>query len=324
MRWGIMEPFAKIHQLELQISHLDFGLLVFSVVLVAAGGYLINDYFDLKIDRINKPERIIVGRYIKRRVAIVLHWVIHALGLILGFYISFKIGLWQLCFIHIFWILSMWFYSTEFKRQLIVGNIIIALCLALVPLSVALFELPAMEFYYGPKILKIAEEYEQAKQNITVEVGGTSVELKEDPRTAYASFRRTLFYWILAFSGFAFFMTITREILKDAADREGDRTYGCKTIPIVWGTKATKAIVVGLYVFMIAGALFLQQLYLKDKWTFLFVLALLVPMLIASLITTLTAKNNQGFHKASTINKLTSVVGVSYAILAHFLILQFA
>lgn len=324
MRWGIMEPFAKIHQLELQISNLDFGLLVLSVVLVAAGGYLINDYFDLKIDRINKPERIIVGSYIKRRVAIVLHWAIHALGLILGFYISFKIGLWQLCFIHIFFIFSLWFYSTEFKRQLIIGNVLISLAVALVPLSVVLFELPALEFFYGPKILKIAEEYAQAKQNVTVEIAGSSVELKEDPRVAYATFRRTLFYWVLAFSAFAFLMSMAREILKDAADREGDRAYGCKTIPIVWGLKTTKVIVSLLYLAMIGGVLTIQQLFLKDKWTFLYVLVLIVPMLIVSAISTITAKNNQGFHRASLINKLTSVFGVGYAVLAHYLILQFA
>jgi 4-hydroxybenzoate polyprenyltransferase len=73
-----MEPFVELHQLHLQMSEFHFGLLVISTVFIAAGGYLINDYFDLKIDKINKPEKIIIGRFIKRRVAIVVHWFLHS------------------------------------------------------------------------------------------------------------------------------------------------------------------------------------------------------------------------------------------------------
>ena len=64
MRWFIMEPFVELHQLQLQMSEFHFGLLVISTVFIAAGGYLINDYFDLKIDKINKPEKIIIGRFV--------------------------------------------------------------------------------------------------------------------------------------------------------------------------------------------------------------------------------------------------------------------
>jgi len=321
IRWGILKPFAEAHQLQSQISELNFALLVFSVVLIAAGGYLINDYFDLKIDRINKPDKIVVGRYIKRRVAIVLNWGLNISGFLIGFYVSFRVGLWQLSFIHLFVIFSMWFYSTDLKRKLISGNIVISICLALVPLSVALFEIPALEFYYAPKIIKIAEEYEKVDQKISIEVGESLMELAEDPRVAYAKFRRNLFYWILAFSGLAFLLSLAREITKDAADIEGDETFRCKTIPIVFGLKTTKVVVSVIYLIVISLVITAQQMFLKDKWTFLYMLILLVPMLILAVVMTLKANDSKAFSRASTINKIASVIGVCYAILAHYLIL---
>lgn len=324
MRWGVLKPFAEVHQLESQITELNFFLLVLSVVIIAAGGYLINDYFDLKIDRINKPEKIVVGRFIKRRVAIVLNWVLHSIGFLLGLYVSYTVGLWQLCFIHLFWIFAMWFYSTDLKRKLISGNVVISICLALVPLSVALYEIPALEFYYAPKIIEIAQEYDDVDQKISIEIGETLMELDEDPRVAYAKFRRNLFYWILAFSGLAFLLSLSREITKDAADIEGDEAFRCKTIPIVFGLKNTKIIVSIIYLLVIGLLITVQQLFLKDKWTFLYVIILLVPMLIFAIVATIRSYNQQGFQRASTINKLASVIGVLYAALAHYLILGLA
>ena len=69
----------------------DFILLSFSSVLIAAAGYIINDYFDLNIDRINKPDRMVVEKIIKRRWAIIWHWILSGLGIIIGFYLSWKL-----------------------------------------------------------------------------------------------------------------------------------------------------------------------------------------------------------------------------------------
>ena len=55
-----------------------FYLLIVASVLIAAAGYIINDYFDLRIDAVNKPDKVIIDKYIKRRWAIVLHWLFRA------------------------------------------------------------------------------------------------------------------------------------------------------------------------------------------------------------------------------------------------------
>lgn len=320
MRWGIVEPYAKAHTFSLQTSWFQFSILVLSVILIAAGGYLINDYFDLKIDRINKPSRIVVGTVIKRRVAIVLHWAIHALGFLLGLYVAIKVGLWQLCFIHLFLIFALWFYSVEFKRQLIIGNLVISLAVAMVPLTIVLFEIPALEFYYAPKILEIAQEYEKVKQPIRVNINDAVITLSEDPRIAYAKFRSNLFLWVLGFSVFAFFLSLAREIVKDAADIEGDKAYKCRTIPIVWGLKSTKIVLSVIYAFVLLALWAIQQSILPDKYTFVYLLAFLSPMIIFSHISAIRAKTSQDFKRAGTINKITSVIGVSYAFLVFYIL----
>ena len=63
-RYFLIQPFYKLQQLQLQLSNLDFFLLVLVTVVIAAGGYIINDYFDVKIDFINKPDKQIVGNQI--------------------------------------------------------------------------------------------------------------------------------------------------------------------------------------------------------------------------------------------------------------------
>src|SRR3984957_6940198 len=95
-----------------------FALLSLSSVLIAAAGYIINDYFDLNIDRVNKPERVVVEKIIKRRWTIVWHWVLSSLGVLLGLYVSWKVrnplvGLGNLACVFL-----LWFYSTTFKRKL--------------------------------------------------------------------------------------------------------------------------------------------------------------------------------------------------------------
>src|SRR6201991_1145837 len=107
-----------------------FYLLSLSSVLIAAAGYIINDYFDLNIDRVNKPDRLVVEKIIKRRWTIIWHWILSTLGVLLGFYVSWKlrnpvVGLGNLgC------VILLWFYSTTFKRKLLIGNVIISLLTA--------------------------------------------------------------------------------------------------------------------------------------------------------------------------------------------------
>ena len=108
--------------LKVDFNYFDFGLLVFSKVIIAAAGNMINDYFDIKADRINKPEKLIISKYMKKRWAIVLHWGLNVVAVITSIYLSLKYNSLLFVFIHILSMNLLWFYSTYFKKKLFIGN----------------------------------------------------------------------------------------------------------------------------------------------------------------------------------------------------------
>jgi 4-hydroxybenzoate polyprenyltransferase len=103
------------------IADSDMFLLSLSTVCIAAAGYIINDYFDIKIDIVNKPERVVVGRYLKRRWAMGAHQILNVVGAILGLLVSPYIFL-----INVFSITLLWFYSERYKRLPFIGNLIVS------------------------------------------------------------------------------------------------------------------------------------------------------------------------------------------------------
>lgn len=96
--------------------------LILSTVLIAAAGYIINDYYDVKIDFINKPNRVVVGKVLKRRIAMALHTVLNLIGIFIAFTLSWQIGL--LSFASAF---MLWLYSNQLKRLPLIGNCCIGL-----------------------------------------------------------------------------------------------------------------------------------------------------------------------------------------------------
>lgn len=124
----------------LYIPGINFFLLTLSTVLIAAAGYVINDYFDVRSDLINKPDKVVVGHGIKRRVAMGVHITMSALGILIGFYVFYLAGKWQWGFIHLIVAGLLWFYSTNYKKQFIIGNIIVALLAAIVVIIVGIYE----------------------------------------------------------------------------------------------------------------------------------------------------------------------------------------
>ncbi|MCF2487884.1 geranylgeranylglycerol-phosphate geranylgeranyltransferase [Dyadobacter sp. CY347] len=104
------------------IANVDMFFLSLSTVCIAAAGYIINDYFDIKIDIVNKPERVVVGRYLKRRWAMGAHQVLNVLGAVFGLVVSPYIFVINVCSITL-----LWFYSERYKRLPFIGNFIVSL-----------------------------------------------------------------------------------------------------------------------------------------------------------------------------------------------------
>ncbi len=101
-------------------------LLSLSSVLIAAAGYIINDYYDVKIDLINKPQRVVIGKELRRRVAMFFHVIFSFAGILTGFFLSWKIGI-----VNVFSVGLLWLYSNQLKRLPFIGNFSVALLTAL-------------------------------------------------------------------------------------------------------------------------------------------------------------------------------------------------
>lgn len=103
------------------LTNVELLLLSFSTVLIAAAGYLINDYYDIKIDLVNRPDEVVIGTNISRRVALFLHIILNSTGILIGTYLSIYIGI-----IHLFSATLLWWYSNYWKRQPLIGNLMIS------------------------------------------------------------------------------------------------------------------------------------------------------------------------------------------------------
>lgn len=289
MRWLIVYPILKINTFEFQFSELNFFLLVLATVFLAAGGYVINDYFDRKTDMVNRPDNVIVGRHINRRLAIILHTVFNIIGVALGFYISIKIGLYQLGFIFLIITGVLWYYSTTYKRQFLIGNLIVSILTAMVPLMVALFEVPQLNKEYGEFMLKQGANFNY------------------------------IFGWVGAFAFFAFILTLVREIVKDMEDLEGDNAYGRNTLPIFLGIKTSKGITITLIGITIASVVYLYFRYLNDTLSLIyFIVVLFIPLVIISIML-IKAGEKRHYHLASLLTKAVMIGGLLYSFIAFYL-----
>lgn len=275
-----------------------FILLILSTVLIAAGGNVINDYFDTRIDRINKPGQVIVGRTVKRRVAMTAHAVLSGIGLLLGAFVAWRSGLWKWAAIPAFAIGALWVYSTTFKRRLIIGNGLVATLTALVPLTVGLYELPLLQRAMDPAwivSLPNGDQYEMQP-----------------------SFME-LWYWILGFAVFAFLSTLVRELQKDMADVKGDAADGCRTLPIVWGMKWARVIAMLHIGLIIALLLLLRSQFLRDPFSYWYIgIAVIGPLLLSAGFT-YQAHQRSEFVRAGNLMKVAMIAAISYAVLIRFI-----
>lgn len=276
----IIEPhYIKLKIIGPRLNHDFLFMLVIASVLIAAAGYIINDYFDINIDRINKPSKMVVDKFIGRRWAMVLHLLFSLSGLALTAYLSFLL---QNIFLFLFNLLSvflLWFYSTTLKRKLLSGNIIISLLTAWVVL-----------------VLYVAELY------------GPAGKILPNPNQAVLS----IYKLAVIYGGFAFVVSLIREIIKDMEDQDGDRKNNCKTIPIVWGS-LTATIFVSVWIIVLLAMLFAILIYaFLNAWFlfFIYVLILLVFPLTMLLRKLKNASSPPDFHSLSSDIKRIMFFGI--------------
>ena len=292
LRFCIIRPMLHISDFELQFSEFNFFLLVLSTTMIAGAGYIINDYFDTKVDRRNDPSNVIVGKTIKRRVAMIAHIIISAIAITIGFFIAWRVGIIELGYINVICTGMLWYYSTTYKHRLLIGNILIAILAGLVPLIVGLYEIPLLNKQYNEILITFNMNFNH------------------------------IFTWIVGFSIFAFLATLIREIIKDMEDIDGDWTYGSKTLPITLGTKNTKVVLGVLILVTISLLSYIQITKLPDMKTFIyFLIAIQLPF--ALLIYKIAiARDRKSYHFASSLTKFIMLTGILYTVLVNYIVIN--
>jgi 4-hydroxybenzoate polyprenyltransferase len=289
LRYGLLIPILNHYGVSPELSHLRFGLLVLATVLLAASGYVINNYFDVSIDRINKPDNVVVGRQVHRRSALLLHVIFTITGVFIGLFLAYvtRKENYALMFIVIPGLL--WYYSTTLKKQMLIGNLTIALLTALVPFVVVSLEFATLARVHGNTILQ-----------------------SEACSTAW--------FWTTGFAFFAFISTIMRELIKDMEDVEGDSEAGCRTLPVEMGIDYSRTVVVILSIASIAALwlilLFVPQLRTSYITRGYFLLFLTIPYILVA-FRTVKAKTKKDFAFISDLSKIIMLMGILFIIVAR-------
>lgn len=238
--------YGSNYSFPLQLNSHLFVLLCISSVLIAAAGYIINDYFDINIDLVNKPGKMVVDKIIGRRWALVWHLALSVLGVALSLYISLRLSNYLIVIANAACVLLLWYYSTSYKRRLLVGNVLISALTAWVILVMLVAELP--EWLAG------------------------DLETRHEKMAAVSLTSVGIFY-----AAFAFALSIIREVIKDIEDIDGDMKDGCRTMPIVWGINVSKVFISVWLVVLIATLAVTDTYVLLVKWwSFGFYLLLMV------------------------------------------------
>jgi 4-hydroxybenzoate polyprenyltransferase len=230
-------------------------LLVTSTVLIAAAGYIINDYYDVKIDLINKPDRVVIGKGITRRYAIFFHTALSLTGVGIGFLLNWRIGI-----INFGCAFLLWLYSNELKRRPFIGNFTVGLLTGMSVLIVDFIRPPNHQL-------------------------------------------------VVVYALFAFFITLVREIIKDIEDLKGDDTFGCKTLPIVWGIRRTKFFIYILLIFF-TGFVFTLDASMTPMPLMFFAWTLFLPLIILTgwLVRADTVRD---FYQLSQFCKIIMLAGIA-------------
>lgn len=282
LQYHILIPILKSVHLKPLLPDFEFSLLVFSTILIAAGGYVINDIEDVDIDKHNKPEKKqIVGRIYSLSIS----WKIYVFSILIGFIISIYLAL----FINDFWqiiiypiaVLLLYTYSKWWKRMPLIGNVVIAFFCSFV----------AWIVFYAEKINLISEKMQNTE--------------------GYAFLKFTF----AGYAIFAFISTLFREIIKDIEDVQGDEVGNCRTLPVVIGIQKSKnwAFIVGL-IFLLLVLMFSYLLKYDVLKIFVLNLTISVPLIYA-LILLVKSEKKEDFSYLSKLAKFIMLSGVVFILI---------
>lgn len=267
--------FLKFQNIPLALADWQYGLLVLSTVLIAAGGYVINNIFDQETDNDNKPNDVIVGKSISETQAYNLYFALTVSGVALGFYLSNVIQKPGFASIFILIAATLYLYASSLKQMMLIGNVVVALLLSFSVIIIGIFDLyPAT----------VIENQQQMK---------------------------VFFSILLDYAIFAFMINILREMIKDIQDMDGDYNQGMNTLPIAIGKLRTCKIIFILSIIPILVILLYINKYLLDLlWVTIYLLLFVCGPLILFTVKMLKAHTKKEFYFLSLLLKWILFFGI--------------
>ncbi len=267
--------FLELQGVPLALNDFQFILLVLSTVCIAAGGYLINNIFDIGTDMYNKPDQVVVGTKISETSAYNYYMALNIIGVGIGFYLSNVINKPSFAILFVAIAATLYLYASSFKKYLLVGNILIAILLSLSVVIVGIFDLLPV--------------------------------ITDENRSAM----RTLFTILLDYAIFAFMINLLREIVKDLEDVNGDYNQGMSTLPIALGVSRTATLVLLLSLIPLASLLYYIYEYIFNLlYATIYSLIFIAAPMIYFTVKMSSAKTQKDFAHLSAVLKWIMLFGI--------------
>ncbi len=281
IRFGLFLPLGA----DITLSNFEFALLILATICLAAAGNIINDIYDVAIDKINKPAQVLIGKKISEKRAFNLFVVLNVIGVGIGFYLANLIG--KPAFSALFILISalLYLYATYLKAIPLIGNIVISTLVALSLIIVGLFDLlPAINF------------------------------LNQD----YQSFA---FRMVLDYAFFAFIINLIREIVKDIQDINGDKNGDMNTLPIAIGRKRASYVAFGIGIFTLFATIYYIYVHLYNYTiAILYFLLFIIAPLLYFCTKIWDAKDKSDYAFLSKLLKAIMLLGMCSILLYTFVI----
>lgn len=280
VRYAIVIPFLQVAGIIELPSLFAFSLFLIAVLATAAAGNVINDIADIEIDRINKPQKLILGEKISVKTAKNVYFSLVSLAVLAAVALSFLSKN-----LNLFILIGMvngllWFYAERYKRQFFIGNLVVAFLGGLLVMVAGFFDM----FFLMEQAIPWAKATTVVQMIIEI-VGVYAV--------------------------FAFVVSFIRELVKDMEDIKGDAKIGCRTLPIVLGVSVSTYIIWALQIVLLALIGWWQIALFRDgavaAFGFLFITDMLI---ILSGIQLVGSPKNRELGIVSVLLKLVMLTGI--------------
>ncbi len=269
------------------MSLLAFLLLMVATLFIAIGGYLINDLSDGDADHFNKPGKNQIGLFFSADSVLKMYWIFTGIGVIAGSWLSFLVRHANFSLIFLLTAGLLWFYAKRYQCQPLVGNLVVAFLSALSFGLVWLFDFIS--------VLPYANHLESFKSYFVLTNNK-----------------------VLLYMGFAFLISLAREVVKDMEDYQGDDRFGCRTFCVVYGLESAKKLTVSL---LAAGLLFsgwAQHYFFQHHLTSLYLFFYAIDILfIINGIRLIKAKQKSDFSALSAHLKIVMAAGILSMLLCY-------